>query len=281
MENLIQYGDIALFLGQKGKEWLREINPGKQLDTHQGRVEFDKIVGKPYGSKIPVFRGHILVMQPRPPQFVRTMTHATNIIYEGDAVAMISAAGVGPGDVALEVGTGSGGLTYYLAYYLTRNTTTGRVVTVDVREDHTTRAKKNLEWVGLDKFVEFRTGDIGSGELTLEDSAFDAAFVDMPNPWEVLAQLKPAVKHGKSILVFLPNWYQVERTVAVAEELGLTVLDVTERFDRPMTVNPAKHIMRPVTRAIIYSGMIIHLLRTKKLEVESEPATEETTSHQV
>ena len=193
------------------------------------------------------------------------MTHRTNIIYEGDAVAMISCAGVGPGDSVLEIGTGSGGLTLYLAFYIVRNTDQGKLVSVDVRPEHSDAAKKNLEKFNLlNEQVEFLVGDID--QLQIDNDRFDAVFIDMQTPWNVLKTASGLVKPGASIVIFLPNWYQVEKTCKTALDLGnLTVFDVFESNRRPMDVKPERHVMRPKFRSISYSGILIHLIKTTRI----------------
>ena len=161
-------------------------------------------------------------------------------------------------------------MTYFLAFYCTRNTSTGKVVSIDLREEHSTIALDNLKRVNLDKQVEFRVGDITTDPILPEENYFDAAFIDMPVPYFLLEQVSKAVNYGSSIMIFLPNWYQVEQTIEKAGELDLTVINVFETNRRPMDVKPEKHIMRPVFRALVYSGIVIHLLKTKKLELVSQ-----------
>ena len=180
---------------------------------------------------------------------------------------MIGSAGIGPGDTVLEIGTGSGGMTYFLAFYCTRNTSTGKVVSIDLRSEHSEIASGNLQKVRLSDKVEFRVGDIASSDILPEVDFYQAAFIDMPTPFNLLASVKNAVQYGASIMIFLPNWYQVEKTIEKALELDLTVLNVFETNRRPMEVNPEKHIMRPSFRALVYSGIIIHLMKTKKIHL--------------
>ena len=165
-------------------------------------------------------------MPPRHEQYTRTMKHGTNIIYEVDALAMIGSAGIGPGDTVLEIGTGSGGMTYFLAFYCTRNTSTGKVVSIDLRSEHSEIASGNLQKVRLSDKLEFRVGDIASSDILPEVEFYQAAFIDMPTPFNLLSSVNNAVQYGASIMIFLPNWYQVEKTIEKALELDLTVINV-------------------------------------------------------
>lgn len=265
--NKIQENDFVVFRDTKGKEWFRKIISGKSLHTHKGFINFDDIIGKEYGSIISIKNDELLMMYPRHEQYTRAMKHGTNIIYDADAIAMISSAGVGPGDTVLEIGTGSGGMTYFLAFYCTKNTTSGKVVTIDLRQEHSAIAKENLERVQLADQVDFRVGDITTSDILPEENYFDSVFIDNAVPFTLLDEVKKAVKFGGSIMVFLPNFYQVEQTIAKAEELELTIINVFETNRRPLEVKPSKHVMRPVFRALVYSGIIIHLMKTQKIEI--------------
>jgi tRNA (adenine57-N1/adenine58-N1)-methyltransferase len=273
--SVIKENDLVVLRDSHGKEWLRQIVSGGSLHTHNGLIKFDDIIGQPYGSIMPILSDNLLIMKARPEQYTKNMKHGTNIIYEPDAVAMISSAGIGPGDTVLEVGTGSGGLTYFLAFYCTRNTTSGKVVTIDLRDDHSEIAQKNLKRINLADNVEFRVGILD--EVLTEENFFDAAFVDMPTPWNLLESISKSILHGSSIMVFLPNWYQVEQTIDKALSLGnLTVINVFETNRRPLDVKPSKHIMRPVFRALVYSGVIIHLMKTIKSDIKPQQTPEQT-----
>ena len=265
--NVIRENDYVVFRDSRGKEWLRQLVPGKSLHTHNGFIKFDDIIGKEYGIIISILNDDLLVMRPKHEQYTRAMKHGTNIIYEADAIAMISSAGVGPGDTVLEIGTGSGGMTYFLAFYCTKNCTSGKVVSIDLRAEHSDIAHDNLERLQLAEKVDFRVGDIVTSTVLPEVDYFDGAFIDMPTPYNLLEAVQKAVKYGSSIMVFLPNWYQVEQTIAKASELDLTILNVFETNRRPMEVKPEKHVMRPTFRALVYSGIIIHLMKTKKIEL--------------
>ena len=161
-------------------------------------------------------------------------------------------------------------LDFILAFYCTRNGTDGRVVSIDLRGEHSEIAKNNLKRVNLATNVDFRVGDITTSSILPEENFFDAAFIDMPTPYFLLATVQKAIQYGSSIMIFLPNWYQVEQTIEKALDLELTLINVFETNRRPMEVKPEKHIMRPVFRSLVYSGIIIHLMKTKKLELDPQ-----------
>ena len=264
--------DYVIFIDGKGNEWLRQVSAKDHLDTHQGRLEFTDVIGKEYGSIIRFTKGSgkVLVLEPHLDRVLLNMPHATNIIYEDNAAILAFRANVRQGDRILEIGSGSGGLTLYLATLLyrtkaecqTEHSPPPPIVSIYTKSDHQNVAKKNLLTFGLAHLVDFRCGDLVLEPVLHPDERFDAVVIDIPQPWTVLARIRPYIKNGKPILIFVPNWAQIELTVAEAEKnRSYHVLEVFELFRRPIVVDAIKHITRPMTRAVVYSGVIINLIK--------------------
>lgn len=269
---MIKEDDFVIFIDLKGNEWLRQVSAKEHLDTHQGRLEFVDVIGKEYGSIIRFTKGSgkVLVLEPHLNKILLSMPHATNIIYEDNAAIMAFRTNVRLGDRILEIGSGSGGLTLYLATLLfqtksklqTEDISTRPIVSIDNKSDHQAIAKKNLIKFDLEHLVDFRCGDMATDLLLKPNEQFDAAVIDIPQPWTVLSIIRSHIKNGKQVLIFVPNWAQIELTVAEAEkDHAYYVLDVFELFRRPIVVDAIKHITRPMTRAVVYSGIIINLIK--------------------
>ncbi len=95
-----------------------------------------------------------------------------------------------PGARVIEAGTGSGALTMAFAYMVGE---TGKVYTYETREEMFNLARKNLAAVGLDSRVVFHHQHISEG---FEETQADALFLDLPDPWNYLPQVKQALKPG-------------------------------------------------------------------------------------
>ncbi|MFW9929473.1 MAG: hypothetical protein ACFFD1_08790 [Candidatus Thorarchaeota archaeon] len=117
---MIKIGDWVLFRDEKGKEWLREITINGVLETHKGQIPFSEVLGKEYGSYVTYSTGlgNLFLLEPQLKHIQLYMTHKTNIIYDIDASIMCFNANIRRGSRVLEIGTGSGGLTLYLATLL-------------------------------------------------------------------------------------------------------------------------------------------------------------------
>lgn len=275
---MIKEEDWVVFQDMKSKEWLRQITLEGFLDTHRGKILFSDVIGKEYGSVVPYSKGsgRIILLEPNLKHIQQYMPHATNIIYNMDASLLCFKANIKRGNNVLEIGTGSGGLTLYIATFLYEYPDSNKndsgitpIITVDNKSDHQNIAKKNLKNFKLDHMVDFRLGDFEEVNplLDLPEQYFDAIFIDLATPWLIINKIHKYLKYGKSVLIFVPNWGQIEKTVIEAEmNHNYHVLEVLEVFSRPMIIDGIRNVTRPLTRAIIYSGVIIHLVRKKEYQ---------------
>lgn len=144
------------------------------------------------------------------------------LIIGKDAGYILSEAGLHKDSIVLEAGSGSGGLTCFLAKRVKQ------IISYDVREEHQEVAKKNVAMLKLDN-VTFKLGDVSEAS----ESA-DAVILDLPNPNEALPKVIERVKLGGFIVVYTPTISQVmdvEQVVRDIEDLQLTkVVEVSETF---------------------------------------------------
>ena len=99
---------------------------GQYVKTHLGR---------PY-----------LILKPTLHDLIKGVKRQTQIMYPKEIGYLMMKLGIGPGSTVIESGTGSGGLTTALAWFVGD---TGKVITYERRADFFKLAGKNLERVGL------------------------------------------------------------------------------------------------------------------------------------
>ena len=139
---VIKENDLIFLILDERRKWLIKVESGKEFQTHKGTIQFNDLIGKPYGSiifsKPYETQGYkFYILKPIPSDYVVYMSRKTQIIYPEDAGLILIYTGIGPGSIVLEAGCGSGALTCILGNYIRPN---GHVYSYDVREKSIRRA---------------------------------------------------------------------------------------------------------------------------------------------
>ena len=245
-----QPGDLAQLVSPSNKTFTVRLVPGGQLQTHRGVVDFDDLIGLPWGSEIFSHKGSpFFLLQPALGDLLREMKRATQIMYPKDIGYVLVAMGIGPGTTVLEAGTGSGALTTALAWAVGPQ---GHVTTYEIRPDTQRLAQKNLERLGLDDRVTFKLKDIAEG---FDETGVDALFLDVQNSFDYIRQARDALKSGGFFGSILPTTNQVSRLLVALYQYDFAFVDVCEiilRFYKPV---PER--LRPTDRMVAHTGFLI------------------------
>ena len=95
-----------------------------------------------FGKRVQIGSKIFTHLPPRLPELVAGMKRRAQTIGSKDAGVLISRLGIGPGDVVLEAGLGSGGQSMHLARVLGES---GHLITVEPREEHSEVGLENLK----------------------------------------------------------------------------------------------------------------------------------------
>ncbi len=248
--SLVTEGAYVLLYLNDRKSWILRVEKGKKFHTHKGIVELDELIGKPYGSEIITSLGIALKVLPADYlDHLEKIARRTQIIYPKDMAYIALIANVRSGSRVVECGTGSGALTSYLASMVRPD---GAVYTYEVREDFQNNARKNLERVGLDKFVEFKLKDITTG---IDEKEVDAVILDMATPWLVVEEVRKALRVGGRLVSFSPTINQVEKTVDAMQKAEFINIKAVELIMRGYKVKVNE--TRPDTLMIGHTGYIV------------------------
>jgi tRNA (adenine57-N1/adenine58-N1)-methyltransferase catalytic subunit len=242
-----QEGDLAELVGLRHKHFIIRLVAGSDFQTHRGVLKHDDMIGRPWGSQIFSHMGSpFFLLQPSTADLLRDTKRNTQILYPKDVGFIIVMMGIGPGQHILEAGTGSGALTSALAYTVGE---TGHVTTYEVRPEMKNLAQNNLHKIGLEDRVTFKAGDIGDG---FEETGADALFLDLPNPYDYMEQVRSALKPGGFFGSILPTANQVSKLLLALRQNNFAFIEVLETSLRYYKPEPER--FRPTDRMVAHTG---------------------------
>jgi tRNA (adenine57-N1/adenine58-N1)-methyltransferase catalytic subunit len=254
-----QPGDLALLVGLRHKHFIFPLLPGGSFHTHRGILYHDELIGKPWGSQVFSHQGSpFFILQPSLADLLVDLKRSTQIMYPKDIGFILTSMSVGPGQTVLEAGTGSGSMTVALAYAVGPQ---GRVVSYERRPEFQALARKNLERLGLNGRVDFKLGDIADG---FTETDIDALFLDVPNPWDYVRQVRAALKPGGFFCNLVPTVNQVETLLYALRREHFAFIEVCELLLRYFKPEPTR--LRPTDRMVAHTGYLTFARRIEPSE---------------
>ena len=252
-------GDIAQLVGLRHKNFIITLKEGARLETHRGILQHDELIGKPWGSQVFSHIGSpFFLLQPSLADLLNDLPRNTQILYPKDIGFILVTMGIGPGKKVIEAGTGSGSMTIALAHNVSAE---GQVISYEVRPDMQNLAKKNLERVGLAARVDFKLRDIAEG---LDETDADAFFLDVPNPYDYISQVRNALKPGGFFCSLIPTVNQVELLLTALRRERFAFIEVCEVLVRYYKPEPTR--LRPTDRMVAHTGFLIFARRIELTE---------------
>jgi tRNA (adenine57-N1/adenine58-N1)-methyltransferase len=243
-------GDLALLAGPRQKHFIIRLTGGEALETHRGILKHDDLIGLPWGSMVYSHLGRTFVLLiPSLTDLLQHTKRNTQIMYAKDIGFIMMMMNIGPGQQVLEAGTGSGALTTALASMVGPN---GHVTTYEARPEMQKLARKNIHRLGLDDRVTFKLRNIGEG---FDEGAADALFLDLPNPYDFIDQVRKALKPGGFFGTILPTTNQVTRLLSALQRSNFVFIEVCEIMLRYYQAIPEK--LRPTDRMVAHTGYLI------------------------
>lgn len=250
MSLYVQEGDLVQLQGSNFRSHLVRLETGAVLQTHRGIIKHDDIIGQPWGACLQSHTGHpFYLFQPGLADLIRETKRTTQILYPKDIGYILLVMGVGPGSQVLEVGTGSGGLTTAFAYMVGEN---GKVYTYERNPSAENLAVANLTKIRLAERVEFKLGDAAEG---FSERGMDAAFMDLPNPYDYIPQVKQSLKGGGYLGMLVPTVNQVSRCLQTLKQNQFAFVEVCEILIRYYKTDWER--LRPTDRMVAHTGYLI------------------------
>jgi tRNA (adenine57-N1/adenine58-N1)-methyltransferase len=233
----IKQNSPVLFFYNNSKKWLAKISKNESFHTHIGILKHSDAIGKEYGSKLITNKDkYVYLLEPTMYDYVMRIQHGTQIVYPKDIGYIIARAGIGDGQKILEIGTGSGSLTSFVASVVKPR---GHVYTFDVDEKFMKIAEKNIKKAGVSKYVTQHNMDLKTTKkMPLED--MDVALIDLGDPWVVIPQVRQMLKGSGSIFAICPTMNQLEKLTAALVENEFTDIESTEHIIRNIEAREGK-----------------------------------------
>jgi tRNA (adenine57-N1/adenine58-N1)-methyltransferase len=245
-----QIDDLVQLVSPSNKVFFIRLKAGGRFQTHRGIINFDDLIGQPWGSQIFSHTGSsFFMLQPALGDLLKETRRNTQIMYPKDIGYVLVTMGIGPGSHVVEAGTGSGALTTALAWAVGRD---GQVTSYEIRPEMQNLARKNLDRLGLLERVTLKLRDIRDG---FDERGVDALFLDVQNSYDFIEQARQALKPGGYFGSILPTTNQVSRLLTALFHNNFAFVDVCEIMLR--YYKPVPDRLRPTDRMVAHTGFLI------------------------
>ena len=250
--NVIEDNGLILII-YKDKKYLKRITSGQSFHGKGGALNYSDIIGKDYGIRF----GEYDIYEPTIEDIVMyAFKRETQIIYPKDSFYIAFKINAKNASRVLEVGTGSGALTYIFAHTVGPQ---GKVVTFELEERHYKNARKNIEKYGEWDNVELHNEDV----TDYSDGGFDAAFIDVREPWTCLDKVRSLMKGSTSVGMIVPTANQISELLKALEN-GFGHVEVMEIMHRKYKTVAER--VRPQDRMVAHTG---YLVFARKIEINT------------
>jgi tRNA (adenine57-N1/adenine58-N1)-methyltransferase len=130
----IKEGSYVLLFHTTRKKWLTKVGIEKKMHTHLGIIDVSSTIGMEYGSAIRTTEGKVVyLIEPTIHDFIMKSKRRTQIVYPKDLGFIAARTGLKNGSKVVEIGTGSGALTTFMASIVKPD---GHIYSFDIIRSH-------------------------------------------------------------------------------------------------------------------------------------------------
>lgn len=245
-------GESVLLIDPKGREYLRDLRPGRRFSLHCGMVDADALIGRPNGLRFMTTLGQpVLVFRPTYARLIPNLPRQAQVIYPKDAASIIVWGDIYPGAHVIESGVGPGALTMALLRAIGPE---GHLTSIERREDHIQMARENVS-----RFH----GPAPNWETVLAEAVdalpslrADRVILDLPEPGPLLDAAAQALRPGGVLVCYVPTTVQIDQLgQALRDEPRFVLPETFETLQRFWHVAP--NSVRPDHRMVAHTGFIV------------------------
>lgn len=182
------------------------------------------------GDRLRIKGEEFTVVEPEPQFFPEFSRRTAQIIQPWDAAVILHYCSIGPGRKVLESGIGSGALSFSL---LKAIGDAGKLTTVEINSTYIEKARSNVSLSMEPKNWEIVEGSI---ESYRSEERFDAAILDVPEPWEAVKNVSTLLRNGGKLCAYSPTYNQLEKNAQSMKRNGFYVYNNMDILKREILV---------------------------------------------
>lgn len=238
----IEYGDIVVLYSNEKISLELKVVEGGSYCNYDGTFKHSSIVGKRFGSKLysENMRGYVYLLRTSSTMHTNCLLHRTEILYTPDISVVLLCSNIKSGSTVVESGTGSGNLSTSIAKTILP---TGHLYTFEFNKERARMAQEEFNDFGLEKYITVTWRDVLKDGFHLEidengsnlNDKADAAFLDLPSPWQAVDHAHKVLRHNGRICNFSPCIEQVQKVCLRLFELKFSHIRTIECLSKPVT----------------------------------------------
>ncbi len=251
-----QEGDWVIVVDKKMRKRMFKIRADRRFSVYGREFPHQMLIGRYEGEKLDLDGRYIYLFRPSMRDYVLNVKRNAQPIYPKDLGLLLYYANIGWGSCVLEIGLGVGALSIAILNVIGPN---GRLVTYERRSDFAKEGRKRVEeFLGPCENFNVVIKDACDG---IEERGFDAAFIDIPEPWSVIENVAMAVRFGAYVLAFIPTAIQVKQYWDKLKQINkFYEIEIIETLLRPWDASTFS--LRPTHRMVAHTGFIVIARRT-------------------
>lgn len=222
------------------------LRAGEWIQNRQGSFQHSSFIGKEYGTMVyaskppgrgrkraaPARVGWVVLLEPTPNLWMRSLNHRTQILYAADKAQIIMNLELRTGSTVVESGTGSGSLSISLMQAIAPE---GHLYTFEFNKTRVEKANKDFESLGVSHLVHVIYRDSVADGFYVEGKHpqgsapwADAVFLDLPLPEVAARHADNVLKPYGRVCSFSPCIEQVQKTCLALSEMQYTEIRTIE-----------------------------------------------------
>jgi tRNA (adenine57-N1/adenine58-N1)-methyltransferase len=236
----------VILLCQGDREYLRA--PGAELHTDLGMLTVPDDVES--GDVLETHLGtEFVARELRGPDLFNHLERTGAPMMPRDIGLVVGHTGAAANDRVLDAGTGTGVLSAYLGRL------GASVTTYEQDPEFAEVARENMITAGVTDRVDIRTGDVTEDlDDLVAGEPFDLLTLDTADAPEIVDSAPDLLAYGGYVAVYSPFIENSRKTVAAAEEAGLSGIETIETIQREMTFDDRGS--RPSTAGVGHTGYL-------------------------